>query len=50
MENIKKVTSGKLAGLVADEHPAPYPERGEFLPESVQAAINLLKTMKKAFV
>lgn len=49
MENIKKVTSGKLAGLVADEHPAPYPERGEFLPESVQAAINLLKNNEKGF-
>jgi alkaline phosphatase len=49
MENIKKVTSGKLAGLVADEHPASYPEREEFLPESVQAAINLLKNNEKGF-
>lgn len=49
MENIKKVTSGKLAGLVADEHPATYPERGEFLPESVQAAINLLNNNEKGF-
>ncbi len=49
MEDVRKVSSGKLAGLVADEHPAPYPERGEFLPESVQAAINLLKNNNKGF-
>src|SRR5690554_475874 len=49
MDDVKKATSGKLAGLVADEHPAPYPERGEFLPESVQAAINLLKNNDKGF-
>lgn len=49
MDDVKKVTTGKLAGLVADEHPAPYPERGEFLPESVQAAINLLKNNDKGF-
>lgn len=49
MDDIKKVTSGKLAGLVADEHPAAYPERGEFLPESVEAAINLLNDNDKGF-
>ncbi|MDR2816206.1 MAG: alkaline phosphatase [Proteiniphilum sp.] len=49
MDGIKKATTGKLAGFVADEHPAPYPERGEFLPESVQAAINLLKNNNKGF-
>ena len=49
MDDVKKATSGKLAGLVADEHPAPYPERGEFLPESVQAAINLLEDNDKGF-
>lgn len=49
LDDIKKVGSGKLAGLVADEHPAPYPERGEFLPESVQTAINLLKNNEKGF-
>ena len=49
MDDVKKVTSGKLAGLVADEHPAPYPERGEFLPEGVQAAINVLKNNEQGF-
>lgn len=49
MDDVKEVTSGKLAGLVAEEHPATYPERGEFLPESTQAAINLLKDNGKGF-
>ena len=49
LEDIKKITTGKLAGLVANKHPAPYPERGEFLPESTQAAINLLKGNDKGF-
>jgi len=49
MDEVKSTTSGKLAGLVADEHPEAYPERGEFLPESVQAAINLLKGNEKGF-
>ena len=49
LEDVKKVTTGRLAGLVADEHPASYPERGEFLPESVEAAINLLKGNDKGF-
>lgn len=49
MDEVKKISSGKLAGLVADEHPDTYPERGEFLPESVQAAINILKNNEKGF-
>lgn len=49
MDEIRQVTSGKLAGLVADEHPAASPERGDFLPQSVQAAINLLKNNNKGF-
>lgn len=49
LDDIKKVGSGKLAGLVADEHPALYPERGELLPEGVQAAINILKNNDKGF-
>lgn len=48
-DDIREVTSGKLAGLVADEHPAPYPKRGEFLPEGVEIAINLLKNNDKGF-
>lgn len=49
LEDAKKVTSGKLAALVADEHPEKYPERGELLPEGVQKAIDLLKQNDKGF-
>lgn len=49
LDDIKKITTGKLAGLVADKHPDPYPKRGEFLPESVKAAINLLKNDDDGF-
>lgn len=49
MDEVKEVTEGRLAALVADEHQASYPERGEFLPESVMAAINLLKGNEKGF-
>lgn len=49
MDDVKKITSGKLAGLIAKEHPESYPERGEFLPESVHAAINILKNNDKGF-
>lgn len=49
MEDVKQVKSGKLAGLVAEGHPAAYPERGDFLPESVKASINLLKNNDKGF-
>ncbi len=49
LEDAKKVTSGKLMGFVADEHPAAYPERGDMLPEGVQTAINILKNNEKGF-
>ncbi|MDR2118078.1 MAG: alkaline phosphatase [Tannerellaceae bacterium] len=49
LEDAKKVTSGKLVALVADEHPEKYPERGELLPEGVQTAINILKQNDKGF-
>jgi alkaline phosphatase len=49
LEDAKKITSGKLAALVADEHPGEYPERGELLPEGVQTAINILKQNDKGF-
>lgn len=49
MDDAKKVTSGKLAALVAEEHPAAYPERGNMLPDGVQTALNLLKGNKKGF-
>lgn len=49
MEEVKKTTTGKLAALVADEHPSTYPDRGEFLPESVQAALNILDNNSEGF-
>lgn len=49
MEDAKQVTSGKLAALVADEHPAGYPKRGDMLPDGVQTAINILKKHDKGF-
>lgn len=49
MDEVKKVSSGKLAGLVAEEHPAAYPERGEFLPESVETALTILEKNNKGF-
>lgn len=49
MDEVKQVSSGKLAGLVAEEHPAAYPERGEFLPESVETALTILQNNEKGF-
>lgn len=49
MEDVKKVSSGKLLGLVADVEPAPYPQRGPMLPEAVATALNILKTNDKGF-
>ena len=49
VEDMKKVTAGKLAGLTAPEHNAPMPERGEMLVPATQTAINLLSQSKKGF-
>lgn len=49
MESVMNTDSGKLAALIADEHPATYPERGEFLPESVGKALELLSDNEKGF-
>ncbi len=49
MEDIQKVTSGKLAGLTADEHNPPFSERGEMLVPATETAINLLSQNNKGF-
>lgn len=49
MEEIKKVKSGKLAGLTAPEHNGRIAERGNMLPEATQTAINILSKSKKGF-
>lgn len=49
MDEIAKVTSGKLAGLTADEHNEVYPKRKMDLPLSTATAINILDNNKKGF-
>lgn len=49
IEDIKNVKSGKLAGLTADDHNKPMPERGEMLVQSTQIALKLLSQNKKGF-
>ena len=49
MDEIKKVRSGKLAGLTAPEHNPGMPERGEMLVPATETAINLLSQSKKGF-
>ena len=49
MNEIASVKSGKLAGLIADEHNDPYPKRKMDLPLSTQTALNLLSQNKKGF-
>lgn len=49
MDDISKVKSGKLAGLIADEHNEAYPKRKMDLPVSTQTAINILDQNKSGF-
>jgi alkaline phosphatase len=49
MDEIAKVKSGKLAGLVATEHTGRVAERKDMLPVATQTAINILNTGKKGF-
>ncbi|TAD94778.1 MAG: alkaline phosphatase [Bacteroidetes bacterium] len=50
IDEIAKVKSGKLAGLVAAEQPARYSEgRDEMLSKATKTAINLLKQNEKGF-
>jgi alkaline phosphatase len=50
MDSIKKVHSGKLAGLTAKEHnPSIMAGRGDVLPGGTETAINILKQNKKGF-
>jgi alkaline phosphatase len=49
IEDIQNIKSGKLAGLTADDHNKPMPERGEMLVPATQTAINLLSQSKKGF-
>lgn len=49
MDEIANVTSGKLAGLTADEHNEVYPLRKMDLPLSTATAINILDKNKDGF-
>ena len=49
MDEVNKITSGKLAAFLADERPATYPQRGDMLPQSVQKAIDLMADNEKGF-
>lgn len=49
MEELSKINSGKLIGLLADGHMPSYPERGEMLPESVKIALDILDNNPEGF-
>jgi alkaline phosphatase len=49
MSDIKKVNSGKLAGLTAPEHNGRIAERGNMLPDATETALNILSKSKTGF-
>ena len=49
MADLKKLSSGKVAGLLYEEHPPAMPERGDFLPEATKVALQLLSKNRKGF-
>ena len=49
IEDVKNVKSGKLAGLTAEDHNKPMPERGKMLVPATQTAMKLLSQTKKGF-
>lgn len=50
MEEVMKVTTGKLAGLVDSIHPAKYSEgRGDMLPNATDVALRILQQNDKGF-
>ena len=50
MEDVKSISTGKLAGLVDTLHPAKYSEgRGDMLPDATATAIEILQQNKNGF-
>lgn len=49
LDEVKLVKTGKLAGLLYDEHNPEMPKRGDMLPDATMAAIDILDTNKKGF-
>lgn len=49
LDEVKKINSGKLAGLIHEDQPPPMPERGDLLPDATMVAIDILSRNKKGF-
>lgn len=49
LDEVQKVKSGKLAGLLYDGHNPPIPERGDMLPTASIAALDILDNNKNGF-
>ena len=49
MDEVKKINSGKLAGLIHEDQPPAMPERGDLLPDATMTAINILNKNEKGF-
>ncbi len=49
LDEVKAVTSGKLAGLLYEDQSPNMPERGNMLTEGTMAAIDILDNNKKGF-
>ncbi|MFP4366209.1 MAG: alkaline phosphatase [Bacteroidales bacterium] len=50
MDEVKQVSSGKLAGFIAEGHPPKYSEqRGDMLPEAVEKAISIISQNPEGF-
>ncbi len=49
LADVKATKTGKLAGLLYDDQNPGMPERGDMLPESTVAAIDILKNNPKGF-
>jgi len=49
LDEVKAVKSGKLAGLLYDDHNPGMPERGTMLPDATMAAIDILDNNSKGF-
>lgn len=49
LDSVQSIKSGKLAGLLYDQHNPPMPERGTMLPDATVAAIDILDNNSKGF-
>lgn len=49
LDDVKKVKTDKLAGLLYDDHAPAAPARGNYLPEATTAAIDILNNNHKGF-